>query len=283
MDGGRRRRLASRRVSSTVWSISSVATLGSPYTFAGQALSALCGAIDVEPEVQYRETMPDVWASLDNGEVEAILLTAESTQAGLTEVALRLLEDKELSVGAEVVLPYHCALLGRPGTRLAHVRRVTGHGSLVQCRTYLSEELPGVPVEVHRGNSVSAGHEVLESDGSLVVVGTSALGEHLGLEVLAEDVDRGAEGAWWVIGRQPASGRGDTIIAECAIYPAFAGPRSKDAIPSGWRLRSIASVPGGDELWSYKVLTVWTGSPASDEWMDTAPAVRGRFDSVHLT
>jgi prephenate dehydratase len=260
----------------------SVVTLGGPNTFAGQALTALCDASGARPQVQYRPSMDDVWDALEDGTADCILLTAESTRVGLTDVAGRFLADGRLSALAEVVVPYHCALLGKKGTDLGKVRRVTGHGSLIQCEAYLSRELPGVPTEIHRGNSTAAAAEVAAGDGSEVVVGTLASADHFGLQVLAKDIDGGATGAWWVIGREPTSPDGDTAVVELSLRAGVGGAFPADVIPGGWALRSVLAEPTRDALWSYRLLTVWTGSPESAGWDHPAARLRGLFDSVRV-
>lgn len=267
----------------------SVVTLGGPNTFAGQALSALCYATDAHPRIQYRATMDEVWDALEQRAADCILLTAESTKVGLTDVAHRVLADRCLSVLAEVVVPYHCALLGKIGTDLGEVRRVTGHGSLIQCGAYLARALPDVQVEVHRGNSVAAAEEVAAGDGSAVVVGTLATADHFGLQVLAKDIDGGAAAAWWVIGPaaavpggDAAVAGGDTVVVELSLGPGAGRAFPVEAMPDRWALRSILAQASGDALWAYRLLTVWTGSPESAEWDHPAATLRGRFDSVTL-
>jgi len=259
-----------------------VVTLGGPDTFAGQALAALCDATDIRPLIGYRTSMDDVWEVLDTGAADGVLLTAESTHAGVTDVAARLLADSGLSVVAEVVVPYHCTLLGKSGTDLSRVRRVTGHGSLIQCQDYLSKMLPGVPVEIHRGNSMAAAEEVATGDGSVVVVGTLAAAERFRLEILAEDVDGGAEGAWWVLGKGPAATDGDTAVVEISLRPDADWAFPADVVPAGWALRSVLVEPRRDALWSGRLLTVWRGSAMSAEWSHPSATVRGRFDSVSI-
>lgn len=261
---------------------SSVATLGGPDTFAGQATSAFLQASESDVTVEYRPTMEAVWSALRAGDAETILLTAESTHAGMTDVAGEVLRDPELTVLAEVVLPYHCALLGKPGTQLREVQHVTGHGSLVQCQGYLQRELPWADVAVHRENSVVAAREVLDGDGSLAVVGSLGAAKRLGLAILARDVDDGSRGAWWIIGRarRPA-GTGRTAVIVARGEPGeWPGIGCQDG---GWTLRSLMVEPTGEALHRFRTLSVWSTAEQSESLTRTweeAATCRGRFNTV---
>lgn len=262
--------------------ISSVATLGSPLTFAGQATAALLAATRSSAEVRYHPTMEAVWSALRSGEAESILLTAESTHVGMTEVAAEVLRDPELGVLAEVVIPYHCALLGKPGTQLEQVKHVTGHGSLLQCRAYLQRELPWADVAVHRANSAVAAKEVLDGDGTLAVVGSLAAAEQLGLAVLARDVDDGSRGSWWVIGRgAPPASTGTTAVLGATVQPGAWSEALCGA--SQWVLRSLMIEPSGQALHHYRTLAVWTTNaekqPLTGPWEGRAQC-RGRFNTL---
>jgi len=260
-----------------------IATLGGPSTFAGQATAAFLAAAGSAARVGYYPTMDDVWQALRSGEADGIILTAESTHAGMTDIARTVLHDPELQVLGEVILPYHCTLMGKPGAGLDQITRVTGHGSLVQCRRYLARQLPRAEVAVHDANSVAAAREVLEGDGSLAVVGTLAAAAETGLAILANDVDDGSSGSWWLIGRASAvPAQGGTIIAENtggqATWPALLCGSEP------WLLRSVLVEPSGQALFDYHTLTAWT-LPATHERAAVPPPqgrIRGRFDSVVL-
>lgn len=259
--------------------VKSIATLGGPTTFAAQATAAFLAGTGSAAEVSYYPTMDDVWQALRLGDADGLILTAESTHAGMTEVAREVLRDPELQVLGEVVLPYHCALLGKPGTALDQITRVTGHGSLAQCGGYLAEHLPQAEVAVHRANSAVAAQEVLAGDGSAAVVGTVASAAETGLEILARDVDDGSAGSWWLIGRAstvPAAG--GTAVVEAA---AGAGRWPLFSAGDPWRLRSLLVGPSGQAIFQYSMLSAWTlRAPASAAAAPPAGRLRGRFDSV---
>ena len=143
--------------------------------------------------------MAEVWEAIDSRTADIGILGAETSSTGLTEIAERLLDDDSFSVLGEVVVPYNCMLLGKPGSSTEHIRLVVGHGSLRLCERSLRTLVPNAELRLHPQNSMAAALDVLKSDGSVAVVGTSRSKEEFGLEILAEDIDDGCEAAWWLL------------------------------------------------------------------------------------
>lgn len=174
-------------------------TLGSRLTFAGQATESLVARGDHDREVAYFATMDDVVAAIHAGQVEGGVLTSETSHTQITDTVARMLAGDRLFIAEEIVVPYHCALLGKPGTRLEDITHVGGHGSIRQCREFLETKLSHATAEMHRKNSVVAAREVLDGDGSTAVIATEAVAAELGLEIIERDVDHGSVGGWWVL------------------------------------------------------------------------------------
>lgn len=174
-------------------------TLGSRLTFAGQATEALLAQGEHDPEVAYFATMDDVVAAIHEGVVEGGVLTSETSHTQATDTVARMLAGDRLFVAEEIVVPYHCALLGKPGTRLEDIVHVGGHGSIRQCREFLETKLSHATAEMHRKNSVVAAREVRDGDGSVAVIATEAVAAEFGLEIIERDVDHGSVGGWWVL------------------------------------------------------------------------------------
>src|SRR5437762_1768705 len=153
--------------------------------------------------VTYLATIDDVWAAVSSGAVDSAVLSSETTNTGLEAIAQRLLASgTDLYVNGEILVPYHCMLLGKPGTTVDRIRLVLGHGSLVHCRRFLAEQLPLAEVRMHEQNSLAAASEVLAGDGDIAVIGTLLSAETHGLAVVERDVDRGSVGAWWIMSRE---------------------------------------------------------------------------------
>lgn len=244
-----------------------VATLGGPGTFAGQATALFLARTPELGPVQYLPTMDEIWAAVSSGAVDSAVLTSETTNTGLAEIAEHLLAPGTgLHVNGEILVPYHCLLLGKPGTKLDDIRLVLGHGSLVHCRRFLGEHLPQAEVRMHEKNSLAAAQEVLAADGATAVVGTELSAQSNGLAVLARDVDLGSVGAWWIMSRElRVSPRPDVIlIGVSSASGAALGGLLTRAQAAGLTVRSIAAV-GTGSIFSYDYLVAFRapGAPAS--------------------
>jgi prephenate dehydratase len=244
-----------------------VATLGGPGTFAGQATAVFVARTPELGPVQYLPTMDEIWAAASSGAVDSAVLTSETTNTGLQEIAEHLLaQGTGLHVNGEILVPYHCLLLGKPGTKPDDIALVLGHGSLVHCRRFLAEHLPRAEVRMHEKNSLAAAQEVLAADGTVAVVGTGLSAQSNGLAVLERDVDLGSVGAWWIMSRElRVSPRPDVIlIGVSSASGAALGGLLTRAQAAGLTVRSIAAV-GTGSIFSYDYLVAFlaTGAPAS--------------------
>lgn len=182
-----------------------VGTLGGPFTFAGQATASLLEARTDYVGPQFFPTMDAVVEAVEDGAVDLGVLTSETSGTAATETVGRLLGGDRLFIVDEIVVPYRCALLVRPGTALDEIRHVGGHGSIRQCGPFLREALPQASVEIHRLNSMQAAREILDGDGTTAVIGTEAVAREFGLEILVRDVDRGSTAGWWALASERRS------------------------------------------------------------------------------
>ncbi len=237
-----------------------VATLGGPGTFAGQATSAALKKYTDLGDVVYYPTMTQVWDAVTAQTEDVGLLGAETSSTGLTEIAERLIEDDSCSVLGEVVVPYNCMLLGKPGASIEQITLVVGHGSLKLCERTLNRLLPNADLQVHPENSMAAARDVINSDGSVAVIGTTRSKEDFGLELFAEDVDEGSECAWWLLSaRLHLGNHPDRVIVAVE-------PKNSDTLQQlltrmssfNMKVRSIATKALGSKF-KYAHLVVFAG------------------------
>ncbi len=179
-----------------------IGTLGSAATFSGEATRRMRELHPEFSEAVYFPSMDDCWQELKKGTVDAVIVGAERTgqpHHGGPVIA------HGFHVIAELAQPLKCSLYVKPGARKSDIRRITGHGSIHQCATYLDREFAGVPREAHGLNSVEAARAVMAGDGSLAVVGSASLpGVVSGLEVMDREIDDGAVASWWAVSTAPA-------------------------------------------------------------------------------
>ena len=264
-----------------------VATLGGPGTFAGQATRAFVTRMPKLGPVQYLSSMDEIWAAVSSGVVDSAVLTSETTNTGLEAIARHLLvSETGLHVNGEILVPYRCMLLGRPGTSLDRIRVVLGHGSLIHCQGFLAERLPQAEARMHDQNSLAAAAEVLAGDGDIAVVGTLLSAETNGLAVLERDIDRGSVGAWWIMSRElRVSPRPDVLVvgvgsaAEGALGDLLGRMQGVDMT-----LRGIAAV-GGGSIFRYDYLAVFRGANPSTSPQEalaglTGCRLIGAFESI---
>lgn len=262
---------------------SRVATLGSPLTFAGQATEALRRARPAMGEPEFFPTMDEVAAAVLDGRVDYGVLTSETSHTACTETAARILTGEKLFVTDEILVPYRCALLGKPGSRLEDITQVGGHGSIRQCGAFLRERLPNADVQIHLQNSAVAAREVLESDGSRAVIATEAVATELGLEIIERNVDGGSVGGWWVLSatrETPAGADHLAVRVEGADELNAALDRVSEL---GLSVRTITNAPSG-EIFEYRYLLVLrtiAGDALPASTVETfGPAVVGVFSTT---
>ncbi len=99
------------------------------------ARKLLGGSIDVLP----CRTFDDVFAAVRSKIASCAVIPIENTLAGSVYRNYELLGGGELEIAGEVLLRIRHNLIGRPGTRLAQIRRVLSHPvALAQCQRFLA-------------------------------------------------------------------------------------------------------------------------------------------------
>ena len=190
------------------------------------------------------------------------MLAAATEHTGWSRTAERLISMPDAyAVLGEIVVPYGCVLVGHADATIEGIREIRGHGSLRECRTFFAREMPDAVPRIHKGNSSAALAEVEQADASVAAVVTRAAAAASSLRVLAKDVDDGARGSWWLIGRgpvgSPAVGAAMLVVPNDALASAF------DLLARhGIRVRDVTSI-AGDALFTSTHLIVADHSEAS--------------------
>ena len=165
------------------------AYLGPEGTFTEAALRA----VDASADPLACPTIQAALAAVRTGAADHAVVPIESSVEGVVTATLDDLatgsdpSGKWLSIDAEVQIPIAFALLARPGTALADVKRVGGHPqAMPQCRGWLAANLPDsewVPAT----SNAEAARQVGDGELDAALAGAFAA-ETYGLAVLASEV-----------------------------------------------------------------------------------------------
>jgi chorismate mutase / prephenate dehydratase len=132
-------------------------------------------------------TIGEVFADVERGRADLGVVPVENSTEGMVALTLDLLLESPLRIHAEISLPIHHCLLGRPGLALAGVRRVVAHPqALAQCRRWLAAHLPGIECREAASNASAAAEAARTS--RTAAIAAAATGARYQLDLLAENV-----------------------------------------------------------------------------------------------
>ena len=113
-----------------------IAFQGEPGAFSEAAAIELFGA-EVSNAIALKpcRTFGDLFASIDAGHADYILLPVENSLIGTIQPAVDLFEESSLTVVGEVTIPIQHYLIGCSGSSFAEIESVESHpAALAQCR-----------------------------------------------------------------------------------------------------------------------------------------------------
>jgi prephenate dehydratase len=234
-------------------------TLGGPATFAGEATDRMRELYPEFGAPVYFSTMDDCWMALKTGAVDVVILGTERT--GQPHHGQPIISNGFYVMG-QSAQPLSCSLYVKPGTRRENIRRITGHGSIHQCTSYLERHFPGVPREMHALNSVAAARDVMAADGSMAVVGSRSLSKQVpGLEEIASGIDDGAISSWWAVTAKPRFSERPTalVVTERCGSDGRLGDLIAAVSEKGYRLTTAASFPVNQGVSVYDYILSFAG------------------------
>lgn len=231
-------------------------SLGGSHTFGDQASRIMIREHPEFSEIVYFPTVEELWDAVLSGAIAAACPPDQGSRSGFLPKQQAALgaPDSRLYVIAETTHAYHCSLLGKPGAKLADVRRVIGHtGSISQSRNWIETHLPGCTIEIIHTNSRVAAATVLESDGTIASVGTPEMGRDFGLTAFATEIDGGSVGNYWAVSRDP-------VFADAPTRLVVAGRFGDDGrlsaliaalAAAGFTVATVSSMASGRALFEY--------------------------------
>jgi prephenate dehydratase len=131
--------------------------------------------------------LADLFAMVENGDVEHAMLPVENAVAGSVTLAYELLMEHDLRVYAEVILHVQHMLLALPGSTLDSLERVWSHPrALAQCQRYLNRH--GLKGEPSFDTAGGARDLADNPEPGVAAIASELAAELYGLEILDRDV-----------------------------------------------------------------------------------------------
>ncbi len=202
-------------------------------------------------------TVEEVFDEVAAGHADFGVVPVENSGTGTIQSTLDLFLTSPLMICGEIELRVHQYLLSRSG-RIEDIKRVYSHAlSLVQCRAWLRENLPGVEKHAMVSNAEAA-RTARNADDVAAIAGENA-GQAYNLKVVAGPIEDRDDNTtrFLVIGRSafPSSGNDRTSLLVFTVdQPHVPGVLYRILEPlarRGITMNRIESRPAHGKLWQY--------------------------------
>ncbi|HEY6872036.1 MAG TPA: prephenate dehydratase [Geobacteraceae bacterium] len=228
-----------------------VAFFGPKATFTHQAAQQQFG---FSAELVPQKSIPAVFEEVEKGLALYGVVPVENSTEGMVSHTLDMFMESELKINAEVMLEIHHYLLSRTG-RLDDVKKVYSHPqAIAQCRSWLADNLPNVPVVDVASTAVAA--QIVADDYSAAAIASELAASMYDLKVVRERIEDQVNNftRFLVIGKKLAEPSGDdktslmfSVKDEVGILYRMLEPFSKRGI----NLSKIESRPLKKKAWEY--------------------------------
>ncbi len=144
-----------------------------------------------DADIAYIDIFKNVFGALFAGKIDQAVIAIANNRYGFipdsfSEIMAR---HKDITILGEAYLPVKHQLLGLPGAKLSDITEVHSQApALGQCHTFLSTQLPHVPLVEQDDTALSAKLVADAANPTKAAVASQRAGELYGLEVLAKDI-----------------------------------------------------------------------------------------------
>ncbi|HYI36842.1 MAG TPA: prephenate dehydratase [Thermoleophilaceae bacterium] len=271
--------------------MTTVAYLGPPGTHTEEALLASApGPVEREPRATLHETV----MAVQLGQTDRAVVPIENSLEGGVAATLDALAGPadRVRIVAEVVHPIHHNLIGRPGTRIADVRKVLSIPHATgQCARFLEASLPDAE-RLAVASTAEAVRVVSESGEPWAALGSALAAEVYGCEVLAADVEDRDDNRTRFVWLAPAEGAEAPTAGAATTSVVFWGfnDESPGALVSVLgelssrqiNLTRIESRPRRVRLGHYMFFADLDGSTADPHVAEALAALEARVHELRL-
>lgn len=228
-----------------------VAFFGPKGTFTHMAAMQQFG---LSAELGPQKSIPAVFEEVEKDRALYGVVPVENSTEGMVSHTLDMFMESELKVNAEVLLEIHHYLLSRTG-RMEDIKKVCSHSQpIAQCRNWLAENLPNVPVVDVASTAVAA--QIVSEDYTAAAIASELAASMYDLQVVRERIEDQVNNytRFLIIGKKMAEKSGDdktslmfSVKDEVGILYNMLEPFAKRGI----NLSKIESRPLKKKAWEY--------------------------------
>ena len=228
-----------------------VAFFGPKATFTHLAAMQQFG---LSAELVPQKAIPAVFEDVGKGRAKYGVVPVENSTEGVISHTLDMFMESSLKITAEILLEVHHDLLSRTG-RMEDVRKVYSHPQpLAQCRDWLAENLPNIPVVDVASTAVAA--QIVSEDYTAAAIASELAASMYDLKIVRERIEDQVNNftRFLVIGKKLTEMSGDdktslmfSVKDEVGILYRMLEPFAKRGI----NLSKIESRPLKKKAWEY--------------------------------
>ena len=228
-----------------------VAFFGPKATFTHLAAMQQFG---LSAELVPQKAIPAVFEEVGKGRAKYGVVPVENSTEGMVSHTLDMFMESDLKINAEVLLEIHHYLLSRTG-RLEDIKKVYSHPQpIAQCRDWLAENLPNIPVVDVASTAVAA--QIVSEDYTAAAIASELAASMYDLKIVRERIEDQVNNftRFLVIGKNLTEMSGDdktslmfSVKDEVGILYRMLEPFAKRGI----NLSKIESRPLKKKAWEY--------------------------------
>jgi len=228
-----------------------VAFLGPMATFTHMAAMQQFG---LSAQLVPQKSIPTVFEEVEKGRALYGVVPVENSTEGMVSHTLDMFVESDLKITAEVLLEVSHDLLSRTG-RMEDVRKVYSHPqALAQCRHWLEENLPNVPLVDVASTALAA--QIVSEDLSAAAIAGCSAAEHYGLKVVRSRIEDQVNNftRFIVVSRKLAEPSGNdktSILFSVKDEPGILYRMLEPFARRGVNLSKIESRPVKTKAWEY--------------------------------
>lgn len=228
-----------------------VAFLGPLATFTHVATMQQFG---LSAQLVPQKSIPAVFDEVLRGRAHYGVVPVENSNEGIVSHTLDMFMDSDLKINAEILLEISHDLLSRSG-ELSQVRKVVSHPqALAQCRAWLEENLPDLPLVDVASTALAA--QLVAEDETAAAIASEQAGNLYGLKVVKRKIEDNPNNftRFLVIGRNTPtrSGKDKTsIMFSIKDEPGILYRMLEPFSVRGVNLCKIESRPLRKKAWEY--------------------------------